>query len=64
MSDKTYPVPQAWSERAIVKAADYRAMYQRSLKDPNGFWAEQAKRIHWYKTPSKIKNTSFAPDNV
>ena len=33
-------------------------------KDPNGFWAEQAKRIHWYRTPSKIKNVSYAPDNV
>ena len=64
MSEKTYPVPQAWNDRAIVKAADYRAMYQRSLKEPNAFWAEQAKRIHWYKTPSKIKNTSFAPENV
>ncbi len=24
-------------------------MYERSIKDPNGFWAEQAKRIHWYQ---------------
>ena len=27
--------------------------YARSIKDPNGFWAEQAKRIHWYRTPSQ-----------
>src|SRR5262249_36540275 len=33
-------------------------------KDPNGFWAEEAKRLHWYRTPSKIKNTSFGPDKV
>ena len=44
--------------------AKYRDMYARSMKDPNGFWAEQAKRIHWYKTPTKIKNTSFGPGNV
>ena len=44
--------------------AKYQEMYARSIKDPNGFWAEQAKRLHWYKTPSKIKNTSFGPDNV
>ena len=24
-------------------------MYARSIKDPNGFWAEQAKRIDWIK---------------
>ena len=39
-------------------------MYARSIKDPNAFWAEQAKRIHWYKTPTKIKNTSFGPGDV
>ena len=25
----------------------YRALHQRSLKDPEGFWAEQAKAIDW-----------------
>src|SRR6478672_8023313 len=64
MSDKIHPVPGEWKSRAYVDDAKYRAMYERSLKDPNGFWAEQAKRIHWYRTPSKIKNTSFGPDNV
>ena len=38
-------------------------MYARSISDPDGFWAEQAKRIDWIKSPTKIKNTSFAyPD--
>ena len=35
--------------RAYVDDAKYQEMYERSLKDPNGFWAEQAKRIHWYQ---------------
>src|SRR4051812_33620029 len=64
MSDKIYPVPPAWESRATIKAADYRAMYQRSLKDPNGFWAEQAKRLHWYRAPTTIKSTSFGPGDV
>jgi acetyl-CoA synthetase len=64
MSDKLYAVPAEWKARAHVKEADYRAMYQRSLADPNAFWANEAKRIHWYKAPSKIKNVSYAPDNV
>src|SRR5438874_2692486 len=64
MSDKIHPVPSEWKSRAYVDDAKYRAMYERSLKDPNGFWAEEAKRLHWYKAPTKIKNTSFAPDNV
>ena len=64
MSDKIYAVPPEWKKRAYVDDAKYKEMYARSLKDPNGFWAEQAKRIHWYKAPSKIKNSSFAPGNV
>ena len=31
---------------------------------PNGFWAEQAKRIDWIKPFTKVKNTSFDPRNV
>src|SRR5436190_24305663 len=64
MSDKIHPVPQEWKSRAYVDDAKYRAMYDRSLKDPNSFWAEEAKRLHWYKTPTKIKNTSFGPGEV
>src|SRR5437762_6681946 len=64
MSDKIYPVPPEWGSRAYIKAPDYHKMYERSIADPSGFWAEQAKRLHWYKPPSKIKNTSFGPGNV
>src|SRR3954452_13756959 len=64
MSDKTYSVAPEWKSRAYVDDAKYRSMYERSLKDPNGFWAEEAKRLHWYKAPTRIKNTSYAPDNV
>jgi len=64
MSDKTYSVSGEWKSRAYVDDAKYRAMYERSLKDPDGFWREEAKRLHWYKAPTKIKNTSYAPDNV
>jgi acetyl-CoA synthetase len=64
MSDKVYDVPAEWKSRAWVDASKYQEMYARSLKDPDGFWAEQAKRIHWYKAPTKIKNVSFAAENV
>ena len=50
--------------RAYLDDAKYQEMYARSIKDPNGFWGEQAKRIHWFKRRRKIKNTSFGPGNV
>jgi acetyl-CoA synthetase len=64
MSEKVYDVPAEWKKRAWIDEGKYRDWYARSIKDPNGFWAEQAKRIHWYKAPTKIKNSSFGPGNV
>ena len=61
MSDKIYDVPAEWRKRAFVDDAKYKEMYARSIKDPNGFWAEQAKRIDWIKPFSKVKNTSLRP---
>jgi hypothetical protein len=39
MSDKVYEIPADWAKRAFIDSAKYRAMYDRSLADPNGFWA-------------------------
>jgi acetyl-CoA synthetase len=64
MSDKIYDVPPAWQKRAFADQAKYEQMYARSIKDPNGFWAEQAKRIDWIKPFTKVKNTSYDPHNV
>ncbi len=62
MSDKIYDVPAEWKQRALVKEADYLEMYQRSIADPSAFWQDQAKRIYWYRTPTKIKNVSYSGD--
>ena len=64
MSEKIYEVPAEWKQRAYLDDAKYKEMYARSIKDPNGFWAEHAKRLDWIKAPTKIKNSSFAADNV
>jgi acetyl-CoA synthetase len=64
MSEKVYDVPAAWRQRAYIDDAKYREMYARSVDDPNGFWAEHAKRLHWYRAPMRIKNTSYDPHNV
>src|SRR6185503_13990524 len=42
----------------------YRAMYRRSIDDPDGFWTEQAKRVDWLKPFTKVKNTTFTYPNV
>src|ERR1700694_4695001 len=64
MSDKVYGVPPEWKKRAYIDEAKYKEMYARSVKDPNAFWAAEAKRIHWFKPFTKVKNTSFGPGSV
>jgi acetyl-CoA synthetase len=64
MSDKVYAVPGAWKKKAYVDNKGYAKMYAESVKDPAKFWAKAAKRIDWFKTPKKIKNTSFTYPDV
>jgi acetyl-CoA synthetase len=64
MGDKIYEVPAEWKSRAFIDDAKYQAMYARSIEDPNGFWAEEAKRIDWFKPFTKVKNTSFDTHRV
>lgn len=62
MSD-LFPVSEAIAKSAWADSAKYEQMYKRSMEDPEGFWAEQAKRIDWIKPFTKVKDTSFkAPD--
>ncbi|MGE5547505.1 MAG: propionyl-CoA synthetase [Solirubrobacterales bacterium] len=39
----------------------YELAYEKSLKDPEGFWGEAAKDLHWYKTWDKVLDDSKAP---
>jgi propionyl-CoA synthetase len=39
----------------------YRAFHERSVKDPDGFWAEQAKLIHWQKPFQTVLDFSHPP---
>ena len=55
-----FPVRPEIAAKAHVNEARYRSMYERAARDPDGFWAEQARRIAWIRTPQKIKNTRFS----
>src|SRR6266446_3300712 len=57
-----FPVPESVAENAWVDEAGYVKRYAQSLKDPDGFWREEAKRLHWMKPPTRIKNASFTGD--
>ncbi|MGO4706711.1 acetate--CoA ligase [Microvirga sp. 2MCAF38] len=64
MQEKIYDVTPEWSRRAYLDNAGYRAKYEASIKDPEGFWGEEAKRIDWFEPFTKVKNTNFGPGDV
>ncbi|MGD9000407.1 MAG: acetyl-coenzyme A synthetase N-terminal domain-containing protein, partial [Granulosicoccaceae bacterium] len=65
MSVKTYPVPAEFAAKAHIDEASYQAMYDRSVNDPDGFWAEQAEAfLDWYQPWDKVSDWSFDADNL
>ena len=39
----------------------YEDVYRRSVEEPEAFWAEQAKAIHWHRAPEQILDYSNPP---
>jgi acetyl-CoA synthetase len=64
MTKILYPVPEQAKKNSFLSAEKYQAMYQQSIESPDTFWQEQSAIVDWYKTPSIIKNTNFAKDNL
>ncbi|MBW8303916.1 MAG: acetate--CoA ligase, partial [Brevundimonas sp.] len=61
MTDQTdvYPVPSEWAQRARMNAAGYESARTAARENPQAFWGEQARRLDWFTTPSKIRDVSF-----
>jgi len=64
MSENLIPVPEEWKKRAFMTRAQYEAAYAESVRDPDGFWGQEARRLDWAKPFTKVKNVSWDPDNL
>ena len=66
MSDaKLYPVPAEAAAHAWINGAKYQEMYQQSVDDPDGFWAEQAKQfVTWFKPWDKVLDWDFSRGHI
>ncbi|HEU4759821.1 MAG TPA: acetyl-coenzyme A synthetase N-terminal domain-containing protein, partial [Dehalococcoidia bacterium] len=42
------------SETTVWPLKRYLDIYQRSLDDPEGFWAEQARQLEWFRPWDKV----------
>ncbi len=64
MVKQIYPVSEAVKKRALIDEAQYEEMYVRSVEDSEDFWADEAQRLDWIKPFTKVKDVSFAKDDL
>ena len=53
--DRLFKPAAEFSKKAHIKSMDeYEALYKKSEEDPEGFWAEQAEELHWFKRWDRV----------
>jgi acetyl-CoA synthetase len=57
---RVFNPPEEIRQKAYIKSLDeYKQIYQRSIDDPEGFWAELAEQLDWYKKWDKVVVEEF-----
>jgi acetyl-CoA synthetase len=52
---RVFPPSADFAARAHIKSlAEYEKLWQRAKDDPEGFWAEQAKELSWFRPWDKV----------
>ena len=47
---RVFKPPEEVKKKAYIKSLEeYREIYNRSINDPEGFWAEIAEQLEWYR---------------
>jgi len=59
-----FKVPKKWSNKAYVNAKKYEKKYKLSIKDNEGFWRKEGKRIDWIKAYKKIRDVKYSKTDV
>ena len=64
MSDKLFKVPAEWAKNSYINQSSYEAKYKDSINNNEKFWAEEGKRIHWFKPYTKVKDVTYSTKKV
>ncbi|HUG53900.1 MAG TPA: acetate--CoA ligase [Vicinamibacteria bacterium] len=52
---RVFPPPESFAKSAhIPSLGEYRALYDQSLRDPEGFWAQQAETLRWSRKWDRV----------
>ena len=49
---RTFPPSPEVVQHAHLNRAQFNALYERSIREPEKFWLEQAKTLEWFKPPT------------
>jgi len=64
-SKNIYTPSADWVDSAHVSSLDkYRYIYNRSIENPDEFWASIAERVTWYKPWDKVRNFNFKEGKI
>jgi acetyl-CoA synthetase len=58
---KFAPHPDFAENAYIGSMETYQKLYDRSIADPEGFWADAAEELHWFKKWDSVLDDSDAP---
>jgi acetyl-CoA synthetase len=64
MNDKLFKVPAEWAKNSYVNQSSYETKYRQSIDNNEKFWAEEGKRIHWFKPYTKTKEVTYSTKKV
>ena len=59
-----YKTKKEWISKATVNKSQYIKKYNESIKDNDGFWKKEGKRINWIKPYKKIKDVKYSKTDV
>jgi acetyl-CoA synthetase len=62
--EQIFRVTKSWANKAYVNKKAYEKKYKISIKDNEGFWKKEGKRIDWIKPYTKIKDVKYSKTDV
>ncbi len=63
-TSERHAIPAGAAARAHISPEAYLDMYAASVKNPDAFWAEHAKRLDWMTPFSIVRNATYEYPNV
>ncbi|MGN0920682.1 MAG: acetate--CoA ligase [Cellvibrio sp.] len=60
-----FKVPASFKANALITAESYKTLYERSINDPDSFWAEQAQQFLTWQAPwTKVSESNLHKGEV